>query len=104
LEHGLVAGKEEMKVKKEVVRYLAKKIVDHLKNTNAIEFECDLDSVVDVVDGAISADLSVEDRLNDEVKAILAEQEETLDENNINYRKMFQMVKSKLARERGLIL
>ena len=93
-----------MKVKKEVVRYLAKKIVDHLKHINAIEYECDEDSVTDVVDGAISHDLMVEDKLNDEVKAILAEQEETLDENNINYRKMFQMVKSKLVRERGLIL
>jgi hypothetical protein len=93
-----------MKVKKEVVRYLASKIVAHLKKTNAIEFECTDEAVVDIVDGAINADLSVEDRLNDEVKAILAEQEGALDENNINYRKMFQLVKGKLARERGLIL
>ncbi|MBI3793960.1 MAG: DUF507 family protein [Nitrospinae bacterium] len=93
-----------MKVKKEVVRYLAKKIVDHLKNAKAIEFECTDDEIIDLVDGAINVDLSVEDKLNDEVKAILAEQEGVLDENNINYRKMFQMVKSKLARERGLIL
>ena len=28
----------------------------------------------------------------------------TIDENNINYRKVFQMIKNKLARERGLIL
>ncbi len=93
-----------MKVKKEVVRYLAQKIVEHLKKIEAIEHECDLDSVIEIVEGAINADLGVEERLNDEVKAILAEQEETLDENNINYRKMFQMVKNKLARERGLIL
>jgi len=93
-----------MKVKKEVVRYLAKRIVEHLKQGEAIEFDCDEESVIDIVDGAINGDLMVEDRLNDEVKAILAEQEETLDENNINYRKMFQMVKNKLARERGLIL
>jgi len=93
-----------MKVKKEVVRYLAQKIVERLKKNEAIEFECGMDEVIDIVEGAINQDLSVEDRLNDEVKAILAEQEETLDENNINYRKMFQMVKNKLARERGLIL
>ncbi len=93
-----------MKMKKEVVRYLAHKIVDHLKEKQAIEFDCDAESVVDVVEGAIVNDLAVEDRLNDEVKAILAEQEGVLDENNINYRKMFQMVKNKLARERGLIL
>ncbi|MBI5636463.1 MAG: DUF507 family protein [Nitrospinae bacterium] len=93
-----------MKVKKEVVRYLSKRIVDRLTEKQAIEFDCDVESVVDIVEGAIVNDLAVEDRLNDEVKAILAEQEGSLGENNINYRKMFQMVKNKLARERGLIL
>lgn len=93
-----------MKVKKEVVRYLSKRIVDRLAEKQAIEFDCDVESVVDIVEGAIVNDLAVEDRLNDEVKAILAEQESSLGENNINYRKMFQMVKNKLARERGLIL
>lgn len=93
-----------MKLKKEVVRYLGSRIVKHLKDKQAIEYECDDDAIIDVVDGAINNDLAVEDRLNDEVKAILQEQEGVLDENNINYRKMFQMVKSRLARERGLIL
>ena len=93
-----------MKVKKEVVRYLSKKIVGRLTEKQAIEFDCDVEAIIDVVEGAIISDFAVEDRLNDEVKAILAEQEGVLDENNINYRKMFQMVKNKLARERGLIL
>lgn len=93
-----------MKIKKEVVRYLGARIVKHLKDKQAIEFECGEDSIIDIVEGAILNDLAVEDRLNDEVKAILQEQEGALDENNINYRKMFQMVKNRLARERGLIL
>ncbi len=93
-----------MKVKKEVVRYLSKRIVGRLTEKQAIEFDCDAESVIDVVEGAILNDLGVEERLNEEVKAILAEQEGSLGENNINYRKMFQMVKNKLARERGLIL
>lgn len=93
-----------MKAKKEVVRYLSKRIVDRLTEKQAIEYECDVESVIDIVEGAILSDLGVEDALNEEVKAILAEQEETLGENNINYRKMFQMVKNKLSRERGLIL
>lgn len=93
-----------MKAKKEVVRYLSKRIVDRLTEKQAIEYECDVESVIDIVEGAILGDLGVEDALNEEVKAILAEQEDSLGENNINYRKMFQMVKNKLSRERGLIL
>lgn len=93
-----------MKAKKEVVRYLSKRIVGRLTEKQAIEYECDVESVIDIVEGAILGDLAVEDALNEEVKAILAEQEDSLGENNINYRKMFQMVKNKLSRERGLIL
>lgn len=93
-----------MKLRRDVVNYLAKKIVHHLDEKEVIEYDCDLDSVVGVVENAMVEDLMVEDKLNDEVKEILREQESEIDENNINYRKVFQMVKNKLARERGLIL
>lgn len=93
-----------MKLKREMVHYLAKRIVEHLKEVKAIEYECVDDEVIEMVESAITEDLLVEDRLNEEVKEILEKQEEAIDENNINYRKMFQMIKMKLARERGLIL
>jgi len=93
-----------MKLDKEVVKYLSHKIITQLKEKNAIEFECDPLSAEEIVDAAITSDLMVEDKLNEEVKEILREQEEVIDENNINYRKVFQMIKNKLARERGLIL
>ena len=93
-----------MKLRKEVVHYLSKKIIDHLADKEIIEYDCDYDSAVTIVEASILNDLMVEDKLNDEVKEILREQEGQIDENNINYRKVFQMVKNKLARERGLIL
>jgi len=93
-----------MKLSPEVVRFLSQKIVEHLSAEKIIEYDCDDEAIVELIDGAIKNDLMVEDRLNEEVKAILAEQEEILDENNINYRKLFQMIKSRLVRERGLIL
>lgn len=93
-----------MRLKKELVHYLSNKIVENLVETKAIEFECTHDDIVELVEMAIINDLMVEDSLNDEVKEILEQQEEKIDEDNINYRKMFQMVKMKLVRERGLIL
>lgn len=93
-----------MKLSKDMVRYLSDKIVEYLTEKEMIEYDCEIKSVEDLVEGAITNDLMVEDQLNDEVKEILREQEEIIDENNINYRKVFQMIKNKLARERGLIL
>lgn len=93
-----------MKLKKEIIQYLAKKIVDNLGEKELIEFETEAEQIAAMVEGRINGDLMVEDRLNDEVKEILEKQGEKLDEGNINYRKMFQMIKNKLARERGIIL
>ncbi len=93
-----------MKLGKDTVNYLSERIVSYLAEKKMIEYDCDVKSVNELVEGAITADLMVDDALNEEVKEILREQEETIDENNVNYRKVFQMIKNKLARERGLIL
>ncbi len=93
-----------MRLRKEIIQYLAKRIVERLSEKELIEFETEAEQIAAMVEGKINGDLMVEDRLNDEVKEILEKQGEKLDEGNINYRKMFQMVKNKLARERGIIL
>ncbi|MFQ5431098.1 MAG: DUF507 family protein [Nitrospinota bacterium] len=93
-----------MKLKPEIIQFLSTRIVEHLTENKDIEYDCSSYDIIEIVDGAIKGDLMIEDQLNDEVKAILAEQEDQIDENNINYRKVFQMIKNKLARERGLIL
>jgi hypothetical protein len=46
----------------------------------------------------------VEDRLNDEVKDILRDHQDEMDKDNVDYSRMFTMVKTKLARERNLVL
>ena len=46
----------------------------------------------------------VEDRLNEEVKTLLDSKTEEYERSMMDYGRVFQMVKSKLVRERGLIL
>ena len=46
----------------------------------------------------------VEDRLNEEVKTLLESKTEEYERSMMDYGRVFQMVKSKLVRERGLIL
>lgn len=92
-----------MKLRREMIDYLAARIVKGLAEKEHVETDDD-DAVASSVAGIIVEDLSVEDDLNVEVKAMLERMEDEIDRSNINYRKMFQMVKQKLARERGLIL
>ena len=46
----------------------------------------------------------VEDRLNEEVKTLLESKTEEYERSMMDYGRVFQMVKSKLVRERGLII
>jgi hypothetical protein len=50
----------------------------------------------------IIAELKVEDDLNEEVKRLLESQPEEL--KKVDYQKMFELVKKRLAKERGVIL
>ncbi len=57
-----------------------------------------------MVEKAITEDLIVEDRLNEEVKDILKQYEREIEQGRADYKTMFDMVKKKLVRERGLVI
>lgn len=93
-----------MKLKREMITYLATKIVRDLTDKGLLDCGEDAESVIEKIGAIIYGDLHVEDDLNDEVKTLLEKMGDELDRSQIDYRKMFQMVKQKLARERGIIL
>jgi len=57
-----------------------------------------------IISEIITEDLLVEDRLNDEVKTLLEARTKEYEREMMDFGRVFQMVKSKLVRERGLIL
>ena len=57
-----------------------------------------------MVEKAITEDLMVEDRLNEEVKDILKQHEREIEQGRADYKTMFDLIKKKLVRERGLVL
>jgi len=64
----------------------------------------DRKAFVEQIDHAILEELSVEDRLNAEVRQLLKAYEQDIEKGHVDYQRMFTMVKTKLARERGIIL
>lgn len=56
------------------------------------------------LDRAVTEELSVEDRLNAEVRQMLKAYEREIEQGQVDYQKMFTMIKQKLVRERGIIL
>jgi len=93
-----------MRLKEDMINYVSTMIVDDLLKNGLIEIDCVKEKIVDSIGKIIIDELMQEDKLNDEVKELLKSHETELDKGNIDYRRMFQMVKQKLARERGMVL
>ncbi|MYA97283.1 MAG: DUF507 family protein [Nitrospinae bacterium] len=93
-----------MRLRKEMIERIAHKIVERLNRRELMSEDSNHEVLRTRIAHVIEADLMVEDRLNDEVKEILRDFEEEMDRGNVDYSRMFTMVKTKLARERNLVL
>jgi len=93
-----------MRLTKEFTELLAKNIVKSLLDKDLIVWEELPEKLQNIINGIITEDLMVEDRLNEEVKTLLDSKTEEYERSMMDYGRVFQMVKSKLVRERGLIL
>lgn len=92
-----------MRLQKEFIEKISKKVVESLLKSDLIIWEDSPEKLEAIIRGVIIDDLMVEDHLNDEVKLLLESRTEEYERSMMDYGRVFQLVKSKLARERGLI-
>ena len=93
-----------MRLRKEMIERISSKVVERLLKREIIETSGSEEAPCARMANIIEEDLLVEDRLNDEVKGILLDHQDDMDKDNVDYSRMFTMVKTKLARERNLVL
>ena len=92
-----------MRLTPEQIEILAHEIVRRIDDKGLVKFP-DREAVTERVTRLLTGDLQVEDRLNDEVREMLNNLSEQMLRQNVQYHEMFKLVKSKLVRERKLIL
>ena len=93
-----------MRLRQEEIDYIAWKILQALKEDEVIDIIGDDEPVANQLRLALTENLAVEDQLNREVDDILRNRLKEIQRDSVDYRRMFQMVKTKLARERNLVL
>ncbi len=93
-----------MRLSKERVRHMAESLAGHLQEEGLLELVGERKPFVEALDQAMTHELSAEDRVNAEVRQLLKVYERQIELGQVDYHKMFQMVKQKLVRERGIIL
>jgi len=87
-----------------MIEKIAKSVVDSLIKKDLIIWDERPDKLEAIVTAVIVDDLMVEDRLNEEVKMLLESKTEEFERSMMDFGRVFQMVKSKLVRERNIIL
>ncbi len=93
-----------MRIPKSWVRPITEKIIGELAGQGLIEPLVPLAGLMDEAEAIITGELMVEDRLNDEVREILKKYESDIEKGKLDYRRMFDLTKQKLVRERNLVL
>ena len=92
-----------MQLSTDYVAYLAKEIVKKLKAGEFIETANDA-PVVERVNSALLDEIMLEDRINDEVRAILEAYSDEMRKSGANYQEMFKKVKNELVRKYKAVL
>ena len=93
-----------MKLSKERISHMAETMVTRLQAQGHLEVVGERRALVEALNRAITDELQVEDRLNAEIRALMKAYEAEIEKGHIDYQKMFTMIKSRLVKERGLIL
>ncbi|MGH9700090.1 MAG: DUF507 family protein [Candidatus Acidiferrales bacterium] len=92
-----------MLLSRDYVGYMAKEVVKRLDAAKMIEAK-NLDNLTTQVRQVMADEITVEDRINEEVREILARYSDEMKRTGVSYQDMFKKVKGQLARERKLIL
>lgn len=92
-----------MILSRDFVAYMARELVKRLTAAQMFETRTP-EALVERIRSALLEELSIEDRVNEEVRQILSQYSDEMRRSGVSYQEMFKKVKNQIARERKLIL
>ncbi len=92
-----------MGLRREYVRLLSTKVAEELVQQEMIEVPEGL-NLAEQLFQVMDAEITLEDRLNDEVRTLLNQYSDQMRRTGASYQEMFKLIKNKLVKERKLVL
>lgn len=83
---------------------IAKKLSDNLVAKELIDPLVPVNTLLQEVELLLFEELTVEDRLNAEVRELLKKYEPEIEKGRLDYKRLFDMTKKKLVKERNVVL
>jgi hypothetical protein len=94
-----------MLLNRDYVGHMASQVIKKLAEDNLVEIkEKDLEPVITRVRQRMMEEITVEDKVNEEVRTILTQYQDEMRRTGISYQEMFKKVKGQIARDKKLIL
>jgi hypothetical protein len=94
-----------MLLNRDYVGHMASQVVKKLVEDEQIAIkEKDVEPVILKVRTRMMEEITIEDKINEEVRTILTQHQDEMRRAGISYQEMFKKVKGQLARDRKLIL
>jgi hypothetical protein len=92
-----------MRLNKNQIEHMAFIIIRNLTKEGKVILE-DRNKIIEQITALITEEFQKEDQLDQEVREILSKHMEKIRKENIEYQTMFRMIKTKLAKERNIVL
>lgn len=94
---------EEMRLNRNQIEHLAFVTIRNLQKDGKILIEGKTKLLEEII-SLITDEFQKEDKLDQEVREILSKHMEKIRKENIEYQTMFRMIKTKLAKEKDIVL
>lgn len=92
-----------MQIAREYVTYLARELTNRLIEQHVIETARPA-AAIEAVQRALQEEFAVEDRINDEARAILAQHAGEMERLGASYAEVFKKIKAELVRKHKVVL
>ncbi len=93
-----------MRLPKEMITHIADAIAANAESKGLAEYDVPKAAIAAKIADVITANMLEEDQLNKDVEKLLVAHEAEIKKENMDYRKVFELTKQKLAKERGVVL
>ncbi len=93
-----------MRLSKEMINHIAAAIAVNLASKGMVKFSVPKNAISSRVAAVITENMLEEDKLNAEVEKILSAHEAEIAKGHMDFRKVFELTKQRLAKERGIVL
>jgi len=93
-----------MRIPKTWVSLITKKVVNSIISKQLITSRIPIEQLLSNTEELIMDELLAEDRINEEVREMLRKHNSEIERGKVDYRKLFELTKQKIVKERNLIL